>query len=203
MYKVFVNDAPIIITSSLKKENEYPIYLFKDTIVDEIIYKLKHGNLKGVNLYCIDTEDALHTFYTHFKVEIAAGGLVLNKNNEILFIYRMNKWDLPKGHVEKDEDLETTAIREVEEECGITNLKIDAFLLTTRHLFYQKKKNKLKETHWFLMHTNFEGQLTPQQEEGITKVAFKDKIATETALKSTYKNIILVYQEYLKSVTKE
>ncbi len=201
MYKVFVNDAPIILTSSLKKENNYPIYIYKDTVIDEIIYKLKYGNLKGINLYCADIKKTLSSFYSYFKVEIAAGGLVFNKKNECLFIYRINKWELPKGHIEKGEDLEATAIREVEEECGVTNLKIDKFLLTTRHIFIQKKVYKLKEIHWFLMYTDFNGVLTPQIEEGITKVEFKDEKSTKIVLKSTYQNIILVYKEYLKSIS--
>jgi len=42
----------------------------------------------------------------------------------MLFIYRFNKWDLPKGKLDNGESVSECAIREVEEECGIANLKI-------------------------------------------------------------------------------
>ena len=126
----------------------------------------------------------------------AAGGLVLNPQKEILFIYRNGIWDLPKGMIEKGETLETTALREVVEECGIENLSIDQFLTTTYHYFYRNEKC-LKKTHWFLMHSNFEGVLQPQEEEGITEVVFKNKKATLKALQNSYTNIKLVYNKYL------
>ena len=195
MYKVFVNDKPIILTSSLKKENNYPVYIFKNIVVDEIIYKLKKEKLKGVNLYSSNLEEDWKTFAKNFKVISAAGGLVLNQKKEILFIFRGKKWDLPKGRIEKGESTEETAVREVEEECGIKNLKIEKPLLTTYHIFYQKE-NRIKKTYWFLMHTNFKGKLTPQLEEGITEVVFKSESETKEALKSTYANIKLVYNTY-------
>ncbi|MBL6868637.1 MAG: NUDIX domain-containing protein, partial [Flavobacteriales bacterium] len=37
---------------------------------------------------------------------ITAGGLVINNNNKVLFIYRKNKWDLPKGKLDDGENLE-------------------------------------------------------------------------------------------------
>ena len=36
-----------------------------------------------------------------FPLVQAAGGLVENKNKQFLFICRNNKWDLPKGKIEK------------------------------------------------------------------------------------------------------
>jgi NAD+ diphosphatase len=52
-------------------------------------------------------------------VQKAGGGLVYNKNGEILFIFRNGKWDLPKGGKEKREKMKLTAMREVEEETGV------------------------------------------------------------------------------------
>ena len=54
----------------------------------------------------------------------AAGGLVKNENGDYLFIYRNDKWDLPKGKIEKDEKTKVAAVREVEEECGIAVSKL-------------------------------------------------------------------------------
>ena len=197
MYVVFVNDKPIFLTSSQIKENKYPVYLLKDIVTEEIIHKLKDKKLKGINLYTPDLELGWQEFLRTFNVVSAAGGLVVNPKNEILFIYRSYKWDLPKGRIEKGETVKETAIREVEEECGIFNLKLIKPLLTTYHVYFQNGM-KLKETFWFVMTSDFTGELTPQLEEGITEVVFKNKAAIAKALKNSYKNIELVYDTFLK-----
>ncbi|MDG1953589.1 MAG: NUDIX domain-containing protein [Polaribacter sp.] len=196
MYKVFVNDKPIILTDSLKKNNNFRVYLFKDVVVDEILHKLKRGNSKGVNLFCANLERDWKTFKKHFKVVSAAGGLVLNPDNEILFIYRLGIWDLPKGRIEIGETIEETAVREVEEECGVAGLILEKPLITTYHLFFMDDIQQLKITHWFLMKTDFQEKLTPQLEEGITKVVFKNETQVQQAKQNTYANIKLVLDAY-------
>ena len=192
MYKVFVNEKPIIITSSTKKENNFPVYILKNIVLDEIVYKLRHEPLQGVNLYTTDLEMGWQYFLTQLKVVAAAGGLVKNDANAFLFIYRNGIWDLPKGRIEKGESITQAAIREVEEECGIFNLSIVAPLTTTYHIYFQQQ-NKLKLTHWFLMHSNYNKPLVPQLEEGITEVAFKNETELPALLTSSYANIKLVY----------
>ena len=198
MYKVFVNDKPIILTDSLKRDNNFPVFVFKDLVIDELIYRLKAGSIKGANLFSPNLEKSWEQFKQNFKVIKAGGGLVLNKKKEVLFIYRGNKWDLPKGRIEEGERINETAVREVEEECGITNVFIDDFLITTYHLFSFNGESRLKETHWYLMNSTHEGVLTPQLEEGITKVIFKNENESLKALEDTYANILLVYNEYQK-----
>jgi len=196
MYKVFVNDKPIIFTDSLKKENNFSKYFFKNITLEEVITQLQESNIEGIYLYTNYLEEDWRRFLSRFKVVSAGGGLVVNKRNEILFIYRDHKWDLPKGRIEIGETIENTALREVEEECGISNLVINKFLITTYHYFYQNKEKRLKETKWFLMNSDFEGKLVPQLEEGITKAIFKNKIEVVKALKNSYANILLVYNEF-------
>ena len=196
MYKVFVNDSLIILTDSLPKENNLPVYLFENTCVEEFVQNIIANPTKEVLFLCVNLEKSTALFFENFKMVTAAGGLVLNPQKEILFIYRNGMWDLPKGMIEKGETQETTALREVAEECGIENLSIDQFLTTTYHYFYRNEKC-LKKTHWFLMHSNFEGVLQPQEEEGITEVVFKNKKATLKALQNSYTNIKLVYNKYL------
>ena len=196
MYKVFVNDKPIILTSSLKKENNYPVYIYNVVSLNEIIYKLKSGLYKGVYLYTNSLESAWQDLKSEFIIITAGGGLVLNENQETLFIYRGFKWDLPKGRIEKGESIEETAVREVEEECGIKEVSIAKFLVTTYHLFLHGNDYRLKETHWYLMNTTYKGMLIPQEEEGITEVCFKNKDEAEEALADTYANIKLVYDSY-------
>jgi 8-oxo-dGTP pyrophosphatase MutT (NUDIX family) len=199
MYKVFIDDKPIIITSSSIKENNYPVYLLKNCVIEEIIYKLQHEKTQGIILFTEDIEKEWLFFLKKFKVIPAAGGLVLNPNKEILFIYRNNIWDLPKGRIEKGESIETAAIREVEEECGIYNLSISQPLETTYHIFFQNGM-KLKITYWFLMHSDYSKDLVPQKEEGITEAIFKNDLEVKEALKNTYGNIKLVHKNYKKLI---
>ncbi|NVK53407.1 MAG: NUDIX domain-containing protein [Flavobacteriaceae bacterium] len=198
MYKVFINDKPIILTDSLKKTNNFPVYIFNETVIDEILHKLIKGNAKGINLFCANLEMAWKKFQRNFAVVVAAGGLVVNNSNEILFIYRNNTWDLPKGRIEEGESIEETAVREVEEECGIQNLELQSYLTTTYHLFFMDDSMQIKVTHWYFMKSNFYKKLTPQVEEGITKVAFKNKQQVADALQNTYENIKLVLETYNK-----
>ena len=195
MYTVFVNDKPIIITSSSKKENNFPTYILENIVFNEIIHKLNDININGINLHSTDLENDWVNFLKNMNVISAAGGLVLNPKKEVLFIYRNNTWDFPKGKIEKGESIETAAIREVEEECGIFNLAILKKLITTYHIYFQKGM-KLKETHWFLMSSNYDKELVPQIEEGITEVTFKNNLEINDALQNTYANIKLVYDTY-------
>lgn len=195
MYKVFVNDIPIIITSSSKNVNNYPVYLYNDIGFDEILHKLKKNSIKGITLISNNLEQDWSHFIQNLEVVSAAGGLVINNRKEILFIFRNGVWDLPKGKIEKGESTEIAAIREVEEECGIFDLSIIKKLVVTYHIYYQKGL-KLKETYWYLMTSDYKAELIPQTEEGITEVSFKNEIESQVALQNTYANIKIVHDTY-------
>jgi ADP-ribose pyrophosphatase YjhB (NUDIX family) len=195
MYKVFVNDSPIIFTSSQKIENNFPIYGFDEISFDDLLHKINNLRIGGINIYCTNLLRDWKIFCSHLNVIPAAGGLVINQNKEILFIFRNNKWDLPKGWIEEGETKEVAAIREVEEECGISNLKLIKPLVTTYHVYFYKGIN-LKETYWFLMKSKNNKKLTPQTEEGITKVTFKKENEIDKLLENSYANIKLVYDTY-------
>lgn len=200
MYKVFVNDKPIILSTSLQKEEGFATYNYKNTVIEELIHKLSSKKCSGIFLFSTNLDKDWKNFCKNFKVITAAGGLVVNSKKQILFIYRGDKWDLPKGRIEEGESLEETAIREVEEECGISNLTIENFLLKTYHVFYHGKERRIKETFWYLMRSDYEGELIPQLEEGITKVVFKETKEVEDALQNSYANIKLVYENYLNKM---
>tara|TARA_B100000427_G_C15074018_1_gene405474 strand:+ start:81 stop:548 length:468 start_codon:yes stop_codon:yes gene_type:complete len=129
--------------------------------------------------------------YTLIK---AAGGVVYNHQKELLMIFRNGKWDLPKGKLEEAENIEECAIREVQEECGIDNLQIICKLKDTYHTYELNGNDVLKCTYWFRMITNFDGELSPQINEGITKVEWvsQDKIAER--LKNAYANLVELFQ---------
>lgn len=188
-----MNDCPIILTDSYGEINNFYNSDFKDFNIHEILEQLDNKVYKGAVLFSNDLAKDWETFQKHFKVLEAAGGKVLNNSNEVLFIERFGKWDLPKGHIEKGETKTVAAIREVEEECGISGLSIENPLETTYHIFKHKNQMRLKVTYWFLMRTTYEGTLTPQMEEGITNVVFKDKNAVKMALENTYENIKLLF----------
>jgi ADP-ribose pyrophosphatase YjhB (NUDIX family) len=193
MYKVFVNDCLIILTENKNISTKLLKVDFNSCVIEKIIQELFQSKEEGICLVCSDLKRSWKQFKSHFKIEKAAGGKVLNKTNDVLFIYRFDKWDLPKGKLEKGESKKQCAIREVEEECGISNLLIQDKLETTYHIFERNEKIILKITYWYLMSTNYNGVLTPQIEEGIEQVVFKNEAAIKQALKNTYGNIQLLF----------
>lgn len=198
MYKVFVNDIPIILSTKKNIGEHYYSVPIKEAKINKIVKKISKGKLDYVNLYHHKEHKLLKHLKKQLKPITAGGGLVYNANNEILFIYRKDRWDLPKGKAEKDESIEQTAIREVEEETGVQNLKITSPLPTTYHVLKRKGKYRLKVTHWFEMKTDFNGKLTPQTDESITKAEWKNFEQSQKALKDSYENIKLLFpKEYL------
>jgi 8-oxo-dGTP pyrophosphatase MutT (NUDIX family) len=91
--------------------------------------------------------------------------------------------------------MESTAMREVEEETGVNKLKINRKLPKTYHIFKRNGKYRLKITTWFEMSTNFEGELNGQVEEGIEQVVWMDKKQIKQAMENSYENIKLLIHE--------
>jgi len=194
MYKVFMNDKSIILFDSSEEIRNELIYHFDPTRLKTLLSNLKKTSSNNLYLRCDDLKKDWIQFKKCFKVVEAAGGKVLNSSSkEVLFIYRFGKWDLPKGKLEAGESVKDSALREVEEECGLSNLKIDRELEITYHIYEHYGYFVLKVTHWFLMHSFGEQTLSPQREEGIEQVAFKDDIGIKEALKNTYENIKLLF----------
>lgn len=198
MYKVFVNDIPIILSTEENIGKEYASFPIKEADLDDLIKKIKKGKLFYVNLYHKKEAKLIKHLRKKLKPIIAAGGVVYNNKKEILFIFKKGRWDLPKGKADDGEKLEWTAMRETEEETGVKNLKVNRFLQVTYHIVKENGKNRLKETHWFEMQTDYEGKLTPSLEEGITKAKWKNFEKTQKALRKSYENIKLLFpKEYL------
>lgn len=193
MYKVFVNDCLLLLTENKKVTTGLHQLDFESASIETIVEDLLHHKLEGICLLCNNLEQCWEVFQSKFIIQKAAGGKVFNQKNEVLFIYRFDTWDLPKGKLEKGESIATCAIREVEEECGVTHLQIQKPLDTTYHIFERKDEIILKITYWFLMNTTYEGDLIPQIEEGIEKVCFKNHESTKAALENTYENIKLLF----------
>lgn len=189
MYKVFVNDKPIILTTEVKKESGFKNYLLKSVNLPKVIRELNTTSIKEVRIIHHKKEKLLKKFLKKLPNVIAGGGMVKNKKGEILFIFRNGKWDLPKGKTEKNEPIEASAMREVEEETGVTGLSITKPLDTTYHIFKRNGRYRIKITYWFEMYTEYDGPCMPEESEGITKVAWLNNQEIEDALKNSYANI--------------
>ena len=196
MYKVFVNDNCINF-SNLEVENTASFLYENEATFNFILNKLKSEIKVEFTIFHKDLDLLWNDFKNFCQSIEAAGGLVLNSNQEILCIKRLGKWDLPKGKIEKDEDIREAAIREVAEECNVNDCTIEKELITTFHIYYINEKPILKSTHWFLMHSLSNEKLIPQTEEGIEEVVWKSSKELKEIYQNTYQNIILVLDLYL------
>jgi len=193
MYKVFVNDKPLFLTNQIFKETDFQLFLLESVDFKQLIVKYFQNKIQKAYLYHPDEKEIMKVLKTKIPVNKAGGGLVYNKNGEVLFIFRNGKWDLPKGGTNKGEEIEDTAMREVEEETGVNGLSISKKLQKTYHIFKRNGVYKLKITHWFEMHSTYDGIPVGQAEEGIEKVEWKNPEQIKEALKNSYENIKLLF----------
>ena len=203
MYKVFVNEKPLFLTNTFEKETNFKIYLLETVNIPKVISELFLNKIQSAYLYHSDEKLIMKTLKSKIPVAKAGGGLVYNANGEVLFIFRNGKWDLPKGGIEKDETMENAAMREVEEETGVSGLKITDKLQKTYHIFKRNGSFKLKITYWFKMETNFTGETYPQEKEGITKAVWLKPSEIETVLGNSYENIKLLFESEKVNVSIE
>ncbi|GAA4269396.1 NUDIX hydrolase [Hyunsoonleella aestuarii] len=192
MYQIFVGDKPVVLTDKVELERGFKNYLLDTANMAKVIKRLNSKDLTEVRLIYKNKDKLLKKFLKKLPNVIAGGGKVYNSDGDILFIYRNDKWDLPKGKTERKETIEETSIREVEEETGVEGLEITKPLQTTYHIFKRNGRYKIKITYWFEMKTNYDGKLIAQEKEGITKVAWLNKMEAEKALKNSYANIKLL-----------
>ncbi len=142
-----------------------------------------------------DTQIAYADLCAQFREVDAAGGLVRNRRDDCLLIKRYGLWDLPKGHREAGEDIETTAIREVREETGVNELELGPLICVTDHCYYRNEQWCLKHTWWFDMLYTKPVELIPQKEEDISKAVWVAKSSLPPFLKNTYPSILEVFRE--------
>jgi len=198
MITIFINNNPIYLTDDLKYTSKTNFFYFDKIDIQMLIEKMGKDEIRNAYLYGIDVMLLLKKFKKNFKIIEAAGGVVENAIGEILFIYRYDKWDLPKGKIEKNEEIRQAALREVEEECGIKELDLKERLAETYHIYKMNQNYILKVTYWFSMSSNFKGKFKPQIEEGITKVKWVSKKNLPDVLANTYGNIKLCINDFLK-----
>ena len=128
---------------------------------------------------------------------IAGGGLVLNDAGELLMIYRRGKWDLPKGKLDEGETIEECAVREVEEETGVTDIERGELISIGYHEYFDTylKEDVIKETHWYAMKVSGKQVLVPQTEEDITEIGWVKGAELEKCLRDSYPNVVDVVRK--------
>ena len=205
MYKIYINETPLLLQdiSARSKEKLDPEkvlqarYVGKQKSLFHYIDLLeKHPKVDEIRLLTTDLEKLWEDFTGLYKIIEAAGGVVTNPAGEILFIFRLGWWDLPKGKIEKGESIESAALREVEEETGCTNLKLGRKLLETYHTYKLKKgKRVLKKTYWFHMEADMQ-ELVPQTEENIELAQWMSSKSFFEKNRIVYRNILDVLAEH-------
>jgi 8-oxo-dGTP pyrophosphatase MutT (NUDIX family) len=201
LIKIILNNKRILLTEDYQAamqqfsmNNAFIMFNFTRQKASDLVDLLMISELEDA-IIVGDPEKNLDTLKRAFRVIKAGGGVVFNNRNELLFIYRRKKWDLPKGKLDQGESIEKCAVREVYEETGIRNPEIVRKLCNTYHL-YLETSVILKETVWYLMFTE-NTWLKPQREEGIKKAIWVHKNNIRYQLRNTYPSIIDIFEVLL------
>ena len=224
MKTIFVNDIPIhfkeLNNLKLKKEDFdtyidgssgvvpkklYSRVLIYDSTINTIVdllkkmTKHKFKKIYSITITLKDFKSVIKDVKKMFKIIKAGGGVVENSKNEILFIYRMKKWDLPKGKLDKGETIKECATREVEEE---TKVKVECKekIISTWHTYTRNKKFILKKTTWFKMTCIDDSKMKPQKKEKIEKVEWMEDSSVEDILLNSYKTLNHVMKKYSEMI---
>jgi 8-oxo-dGTP pyrophosphatase MutT (NUDIX family) len=177
-YKIYFNEGALIITDSPNALKGIPnLYYIGDddlhTSFKILTSNESSGKAMTFGLIAYDPQETFKEFADNYTLIQAAGGLVFNKENQLLTIKRNGLWDLPKGKIEKHEDQRAAALREVMEETGINMINISDKIGESYHAYFEDDVLLLKETHWYTMNSSGKANLKPQIEEGISEVKFE------------------------------
>lgn len=200
MYKVFIENRPVIICEkNTIKIDTIILFSEKVTSFEEDIFPLFKKSEPKIPIVLIakDMHSEFERLFEGYKRIIAAGGIVKRKN-EYLFIKRNGKWDIPKGKLDKKEDPIVGAVREIEEECGITNPVVNELICCTYHTYRFKNKPRLKLTYWYELNYDGNEELVPQLDEGITKAKWLKLDDLDKVKKNTFLSILEVVDQYFK-----
>lgn len=173
--KIYFDQKPLFLCDNIDKGIEPYVHHDDAVFIDELdahtvksmIHEMQQPEIHAGVFYHPNMAGLQKAFFKKFTLVQAAGGLVRNEKDEVMLIFRRGKWDLPKGKLDKGETLEQCAVREVEEETGLKNIKLHSPLMVTYHTYHEGSKFILKESHWYLMSIKGEQSLIPQTEEDI------------------------------------
>jgi 8-oxo-dGTP pyrophosphatase MutT (NUDIX family) len=194
IYKIYFNEGALVIAESPSDLRGLSnLYYIGD---DEIHKSFKiltsnesTGKVLNFGLISPDPAETFREFVEEYTVIQAAGGLVFNKEGELLTIKRNGSWDMPKGKIEKHEDQRAAALREVMEETGLNMINISEKVGETYHAYFEDEATMLKETHWYFMNAYGKNKLKPQEEEGISEVKWASTDWFRSPEFTTYQSI--------------
>lgn len=190
MYKLSVSQAIVLFTTPQEADSSYEAMLvesFSQLSITKLFQNLQFT--KRLNIISDNIDQLFGQFCNSMPMIEAGGGVVSNPKGEILMIYRNGMWDLPKGKLEKGERIEECAVREVEEECGLSGVVGGEFISHTFHCYQLNGDWVLKRTSWYKMSYSNPSSPTPQIEEGITRVEWTNNIDLELRLNNSYYTI--------------
>jgi 8-oxo-dGTP pyrophosphatase MutT (NUDIX family) len=181
--KIYFDDKPLFLCDNVDATLQPYVHHDDAVFIDELnlhtiksmIHEMQESSVHAGVFFHKDLKELKDTFFKKFTLVKAAGGFVLNGNNEVLMMFRRGKWDLPKGKLDKKESFEECAIRETGEETGLKSIKLISPLNITYHTYHEGTRFVLKETRWFKMKVSNEQKLTPQAAEQITKLEWVEK----------------------------
>lgn len=203
MHKIiYFGNTPLLLSNPITKaETIFQPYAnlkieteLNDEKVKEMIDTLRQGDVNGGIYEHTNTDVLLQAFEAQMEKIVAAGGLVYTPQKTVLLIFRRGKWDLPKGKLDEGESLETCAVREVKEETGLDKATIEKSLTITWHTYQQDGKLVLKESHWYLMQTPAEVELTPQHDEDIESCIWAPLEDLQQYMQNTHPSILDVIE---------
>jgi ADP-ribose pyrophosphatase YjhB (NUDIX family) len=202
--KIYFGDKPLFLCDEITEEIETikhhddAVYIdeFSTPAIKSMLHEMQVPKVHAGIFFHSNLEALKKAFWKRFDIIKAGGGLVLNSQQEALLIFRLGKWDLPKGKLDPGETIEQCALREVEEECGITGLHLGSLLQVTYHTYDLNGKHILKETYWFKMEYPGNESLTPQTEEDITGIRWVSKANIGECLMNTYPAVATVITEH-------
>lgn len=198
MYKVFIDHKPLLVVNNANFSTKLKHVIAKEIIEfpRSIQTELDGASIDSpLQVVCEDVESEFKRLFKSYELIEAAGGVVESKNG-ILVIERNGFWDIPKGKMEKGETPAESALREIEEECGIYGHEIDKLLTITYHTYQYKGRDVLKKTYWYLLSYKGDDVLTPQLDEGITKVEWFNQSRVPEIRSNTYGSIHDVLDAY-------
>ncbi len=165
-----------------------------------LVARLRSGDLpQGIYIEG-DVEKLWHAFRDEHVFVQAAGGCVTDGQGRLLAIHRLGLWDLPKGKVEKGEELDDAAVREVQEECGLRDVKLERHLCETWHTYERKGRQHLKRTDWYWMRGNEAEALVPQLDEDISEVRWMAVKEIPAMRAATYPSLRKVIDAWERAV---
>lgn len=203
MYKVFFNDRTVYFGDNFSKafmKHKGLFYKYNGfQELNELVGMFDSLNqISNLYIFHEDMLELFEEFKACFKVIEAGGGLVFNTRGEFLVIHRNGTWDLPKGKLEKGEDFQKAALREVEEETGLQELQLGDPLMSSYHTYTLKRKRVLKKTKWFEMQYGEGAEPVLQAEEGITDYRWVTPGETGFIRENSYASILDVL--YMRNV---